>query len=385
MASARPAHRYDVIVLGLGAMGSAATCHLAKAGCRVLGLDRYHPPHTFGSSHGQSRIIREAYFEHPSYVPLVQRAYELWADLENRTGRRLLTQTGGLMIGRPDGVVFRGAKASAEQHRLAYQNLTASDIRQRFPALQPDAEMSAVWEPRAGVLFPEACIESHLGLAAQNGAVLAFDEAVQSWQADPGEIRVTTRRATYHASQLLFTSGAWTQELLPELELPLQVERQVLFWFDAKDHSAFFEPDRCPIYIWEFAPGRYFYGFPNLGEGIKVAGHHAGDVTHPDQVDRQVRDSEVEAMRTILARHIPDANGVLRSTAVCLYTNTPDQHFLIDWHPAFPRRVLLASPCSGHGFKFSSAVGEVLKDLLLKGSSSFDLSLFRLDRFIAAR
>jgi sarcosine oxidase len=240
--------------------------------------------------------------------------------------------------------------------------------------------MGAIWEPRAGLLFPEMCVESHLQLAASAGASLNFDEAVEGWEANASGVQVKTQKGHYAAGQLLCCAGAWMPSLLADLKLPLVVERQILFWFEPKNTSHF-APERCPIYIWEHERGRFFYGFPNLGEGVKVAGHHEGETCHPDQLDRMVKDHEIDAMRTILNRFLPSANGALRSSTVCMYTDTPDQHFLIDWHPAFRNRVLIASPCSGHGFKFSSAVGEVLADMLLKGTSRFDLSLFSLDRF----
>jgi sarcosine oxidase len=376
-----PDSSFDVIIVGLGAMGSAAAYHLAKSGRKVLGLDRFRPPHTQGSSHGQTRIIREAYFEDPAYVPLVQRAYELWAELEQQSGRILLKKTGGLMIGPASGVVFSGAKRSAEQHRLAHEILTAADVRGRFPVLQPEDSMSAVWEPRAGILFPESCIEAHLQLARTRGATLQYDEPVQRWEADH-PVRVITSKGSYSAEQLLFCAGAWTGELFRDLGLPLRVERQVQFWFEPAAKAASFEPDKCPIHIWEFERDRFFYGFPDLGEGVKVAAHHEGVSTLPDNVDRTVREDEVDRMRQVLKRFVPDANGRLRSTAVCMYTNTPDGHFVIDHHPKCPE-VLMASPCSGHGFKFSSAIGEVLADLLWTGQSRFDLKLFQLKRLQA--
>jgi sarcosine oxidase len=370
---------YDVIILGLGAMGSAAAYHLAKAGRRVLGLDRFKPPHALGSSHGQTRIIREAYFEHPAYVPIVQRAYELWTELEEWTGRQFLKITGGLMIGPPDGVVFSGAMRSAKMHDLAYEVLTGAEVTERFPALTPGEDVAAVWEPRAGILFPEKCIEVHLGLAAEEGAALHFEEPVGSWKVEGNGVSVVTSKGRYSAGQLLCCAGAWTKAVLG-LDLPLQVERQVQFWFEPWRNAAFFQPKRCPIYIWEFDYGRFFYGFPDLGEGVKVAGHHEGPRSDPDQLDRDVKPSEVQRMREIICLRLPEANGRLRSTAVCMYTNTPDSHFLIDWHPEYPQ-VLIASPCSGHGFKFSSAIGEVLSDLLVSGEARFDLSLFSLKRW----
>ncbi|MDA1276598.1 MAG: N-methyl-L-tryptophan oxidase [Verrucomicrobia bacterium] len=375
---------FDVIIIGLGAMGSAAAYHLAKAGKKVLGLDRFSPPHAFGSSHGKTRIIREAYFEDPLYVPLVQRAYELWRDLENQSDRRIIQQTGGLMIGRPNGMLVKGAQRSAREHRLAAETLSSLELRSRFPALSPFDEMVGVWEPRAGILFPESCIQSHLQQAAQHGATLRFDEEVISWKSSGRSFGVSTASTSSEAGQILFTSGSWLSELVPDLRLPLTIERQVLFWFEPIRRREDFLPDRCPIYIWEHDPGQFFYGFPDLGDGVKVAGHYDGQACDPNSIDRLVRESDIAGMRAIVERHLPNANGELRSAVVCMYTNTPDTHFLIDFHPKHPE-VLLASPCSGHGFKFSSAIGEVLADLLITGESRFDLSLFRLDRFGSSR
>lgn len=370
---------FDVVIVGLGAMGSAAAYHLARRGQRVLGLDRFTPPHCFGSSHGQTRFIREAYFEHPLYVPLVQRAYERWSELEQEVGRPLLRQTGGLMIGHPDGVLVTGAQHSAQVHHLPHEVLTATEVRRRFPAFHPADEMVAVWEPRAGILFAEACIEAHLEMARRHGAVLQFEEPVTRWEVDTEGIQVITPKGRYQARWLLLTAGAWISRLVPDLALPLTVERQVLFWFELAAHSEHFEPNRCPIYMWEYAADRFFYGFPNLGEGVKVARHHEGEATDPDSVRREVGPEEVEAMRALLRRFLPDVVGPLRATAVCLYTNTPDYHFLIDAHPAYPQ-VLIVSPCSGHGFKFAGAIGEILAELLTEGRTSFDLGFFRLER-----
>jgi sarcosine oxidase len=376
-----PNNSYDVIVIGLGAMGSAAAYHLTRSGRRVLGLDRFTPPHTQGSSHGQTRIIREAYFEDPAYVPLVQRAYELWAELEQRTGRSLFRPTGGLMIGPPDGEVLSGARRSAEQHGLKHQILSAAEVRQRFPALTPEDGIAAVWEPRAGILFPERCIEAHLQQARAHGATLHESETVLRWEAHH-PVRVVTERATYTADQVVFCAGAWTGQLFEDLQLPLQVERQIQFWFEPNAEVSDFAPEQCPIHLWEYERGRFFYGFPNLGEGVKVAAHHQGKFSDPDRLDRTVTEWEIEHMREIVRRFLPGAAGALRSTAVCMYTNTPEGHFLIDRHPSFPH-VFIASPCSGHGFKFSSAVGEVLSELLSRGRSRFDLSLFSVQRLLS--
>jgi sarcosine oxidase len=370
------AETFDVAVVGLGALGSAAAYHLALRGRSVLGLDRFTPPHAFGSSHGKSRIIREAYFEHPLYVPLVQRAYELWAGLEQASGDDLLCVTGGLMLGPPDGVLVTGALRSAREHRLPHAVLGAADVSIRFPALRPRDDLIGVWEPRAGVLFPEACIAAHLRLAQARGAALNYAEPLLGWHGDGRSVRVLTNRAEYRVRSLLFATGSWIGTLIPELKLPFTVERQVLYWFAPRRAPDAFAPARCPIHLWESAPHVFFYGFPDFGDGVKVARHHGGAVADPDRLPRDVGADEVEAMRAWLDDFVPDAGGDLRSAVVCMYTNTPDEHFWIDSHPDHPN-VLIASACSGHGFKFSSVLGEALADLLVRGASRFDLSPFR--------
>ncbi len=377
-----PAAGYDVIVLGLGAMGSAAACHLARRGARVLGLDRFSPPHPHGSSSGKSRIIREAYFEHPAYVPMVQRAYELWETLERDSGRRLMVRTGGLMIGPPDGALVTGALLSARTHGLQHEVLDAGELKQRHPALHPGPGTVAVWEPRAGALFPEACVTAHLEQAVRAGATLKTDEPALSWTAGTNGIEVRTSAGRYGAERLLIACGAWTAGLLPELKLPLVVRRQVQLWFEPAETAkpGEFSPVRFPVFIWEDEPGRFIYGFPELGDGVKVARHQEGRAVDANEPGREVTDDDVRPIRAVLARLIPDANGRLLESAVCLYTNTPDSHFVLDFHPHHPR-VLVASPCSGHGFKFASALGESMADLLLGSRPRLDLGLFRLDRF----
>jgi sarcosine oxidase len=373
-------NEYDVIIAGLGAMGSAAAYHLAKAGRHVLGLDRFQPPHHFGSSQGLTRIIREAYFEHPLYVPLVHRAYELWNELEQESSRQLLLQTGGLMIGPPNGILVRGAQRSAEEHHLSHRVLSAAVVRREFPAFHLDSDMIAVWEPRAGILDPELAVQTHLELAAKWGADLRFNTCVLGWEPRNGGVLVRTATEAYVAGQLLLSAGAWINSLIPDLNLPLTVERQVLFWFDPRSQPDLFQPQRCPIFICEHAPHRFFYGFPDLGDGVKIGVHHEGAETSPDRLEREVKEHETETARTMLRRLLPDAAGPLRSASACMYTNTPDEHFLFDWHPAFPQ-VLIASPCSGHGFKFSPVIGELTATLLGGGAPPFDLSLFKLARF----
>jgi sarcosine oxidase len=361
-------------------MGSAAVWRLAKRGRRVLGLDRLHPPHTQGSSHGRSRIIREAYYEHPLYVPLVRRAYDLWADLESESGRRLLRPTGGLMIGPPEGVLVSGARRSAVTHGLPFDELSASEMRSTFPAIAPEDPVVGILEPRAGVLLPERCVEAALDSARRRGAELHFDEAVVGWSPEEGGVVVRSENGTYSASRCILATGAWLAPMA-RATLPLTVERQTAFWFRPLAHPERFSPESLPVYIWEWEPDRFFYGFPDLGDGIKIARHHEGESVQPDSVRREVGSEEEEGIRGLMRRFLPDGNGRLLDASVCLYTNTPDRHFLVDRHPE-SSSVLLASPCSGHGFKFAPAIGEVLARLACDEDPEFDLSPFRAGRLM---
>ena len=365
---------HDVIVVGLGAMGSATACHLARRGMRVLGFDVFSPPHAFGSSHGETRIIREAYFEHPMYVPMVQRAYLLWRDLEKESGTKLLLETGGLMIGERDSDLVQGARHSAEMHGLRYEVLAADEVHKRFPALRPESEMVGVWEPRAGVLFADACITAHLATARRNGAELHYEESVQRWQPDGDNLRVHTSQGEYLARQLVVAAGAWISVLFPDL--PLRIERQVLFWFDQASAPDMFSPERCPVHLWQFDGRRFFYGFPDVGNGVKVAFHHGGDITDVETMRHSVSDDEVQDIRFAARRFLPGADTKLHATAVCMYTNTADEHFWIDRDPR-NANVLIASACSGHGFKFSPVIGEILADMVQRKQPQFDTRLFK--------
>jgi sarcosine oxidase len=372
---------YDVGIVGLGAMGSLTALELARRGERVVGFDRFRPPHGFGSSHGKSRIIREAYFEHPQYVPFVRRAYEQWALLERASGRTLLIPTGGIMIGPPDGVLVAGARRSAAMHGLECEALSAREVHGRFPAFAPADHEVGLFEPRAGILLPEACIESALKLAVEAGAELHFDEPVIEWQGAE-TLSLTTAQGRYVVRRLIVAAGAWMAAGLAQLHLPLTVARQPLFWFDPVGDRSVVEPGRMPIFMWEWTAGRYLYGFPDLGDGVKVAIHHEGEPTTADTVRRELRGEETDLLRSIMAGRTPVLNGRLRHTAVCLYTNTPDGDFVVDRHPEDPR-VILASPCSGHGFKFAPAIAEVLADLALDRTPVLDLTPFALTRFPA--
>jgi sarcosine oxidase len=363
-------------------MGSSTVYQLALRGQRVLGIDQFTPPHAFGSSHGKSRIIREAYFEDPLYVPLVKRAYHGWAELQARSGKRVLTRTGGLMIGAPDSTVVRGARASAVEYNLPYEELDSNEVHSRFPALRPSEDSVAIWEPRAGVLEPEAAIDAQLSIARSARAELRFGEKVTKWRATSDGVEVTTHTGTHTAAKLVISAGAWLGDLVPELRLPLTVERNAVYWFDPRVKGEL-TPDKLPIFIHEYAPDQTWYGFANFGDGVKVALHHQGEPTTAQTVRRAVSDEEVEGIRALIRRYLPGADGPLRSTSVCVYTNTPDQDFILDAHPEHPS-VLIASPCSGHGFKFSIAIGELIADDLMGERRRFDLAPFRITRFAGA-
>jgi sarcosine oxidase len=374
--------RYDTIVVGLGAMGSATLYHLAKRGQKVLGLEQFAQGHMLGSSHGDSRIIREQYFEHPLYVPLVQRAYELWRELEQVTYRPLMTITGGLMIGPANGSVVTGTVRSAREHGLAHELLSADQLHQRFPAFEPAKDLVGAWDPRAGLLNADACNGAHLDAAKAKGAEAHHEEPVIGWDADGDGVRVTTAGGTYHADHLLLSVGPWAKEHLGDLRLPLRIEREVLFWFDLPESETRYDSRYFPVFCYEYTPGKICFGVSRTSRGVKAGIHHSGDfVAHPDHVRRTVDDTEVDELRDALGPVLPAlARARVRESGVCIYTDTPDSDFVVDWHPLHAR-VLVSSPCSGHGFKFASVLGEVQADLLTTGKTSFDISPFRIDRF----
>jgi len=355
------ADRYDAIVVGLGAMGSAVAFEVAKRGQRVLGIDRFEPPHTMGSTHGKSRIIREAYFEDPGYVPLVARAFEKWGEIESLSGRRIFERTGGLMLGPPDGRLVSGALASAKEHRLQHEVLDAQQVMRRVPGLRAMADMVGVVEPRAGVLQPEVAITACLELARKFGATIATNERVVGWEPRDRRLRVATEQRAYECERLIIAAGAWTSALVPDLGVNLSVERQVQHWFRPA------APIRTPIIMCEYAPGRFWYSIPDRGEGIKVAIHHEGSTVDPETVDRTVGAEEVVYVRALLRTYMPDADGPLIESSVCLYTNTPDERFLVGRHPTHPN-VEIVSACSGHGFKFASAIGEIVAERVTSDS-----------------
>jgi sarcosine oxidase len=373
---------YDAIVIGLGAMGSATLFHLARRGLRVLGLEQYSPGHKLGSSHGDSRIIRETYFEHPLYVPLVQRAHQLWRELEEMSGTSLMKITGGLMIGPPNGVVVSGTMRSARAHELRHEILTPPQVHDRYPAFELAPQLVAVLDPRAGHLDPEACNKAHLDAARAAGADARFDEQVMEWIPEPAGVRVITAAGEVTGKHLVLTAGAWTSGLVREVRLPLEIERQSVFWFDPGENRDLYEADGFPIYAYEYKAGHICYGFPRLPRGVKASVMHSGErAMDPGSVKRSVDDSESAPLRAALRPVLPElAAAPVRERDVCLFTNTPDHDFIIDFHPLH-RQVLISSPCSGHGFKFASAIGELQADLVETGKTRFDLSPFRIDRW----
>lgn len=375
--------RYDVIVAGLGAMGSSTLYQLARRGQRVLGLDRYEPPHGMGSTHGRSRIIRTAYWNDPSYVPLVGRAHEAWRELEEVSGERLYFPTGQLYLGAADSWLVSGARDSLRLNEIPYEEISGSALAKRAPALRAPAGTVAIWEPHAGVLLPELAVTTFLRLAAKAGAEIHTEEPLVRWDVDGEGVSVTTPNGTYRADRLVLALGAWTSKIVPDLGVSLKAERQVQHWFRPQPGTAGMGPERVGTFMWEWEPGHIWYAVPDMGDGFKAGIHHDGDVSDPDLVERRVSARDIERVSERIREMVPDANPVPVASTVCFYTNTPDSQFVIDTHPR-SAAVLVASTCSGHGFKFASVMGELLADLSLTGRTAADLSLFTLARHRSA-
>lgn len=374
---------YDVIVIGLGGMGSAAAYHLAARGQRVLGLEKFTPAHDKGSSHGGSRIIRQSYFEDPAYVPLLLRSYELWNKLASDSQRDVYRITGGLFIGPPDCQTVAGSLTASLRWRLPHEVLDAGEIRSRYPNFTPGADDIALYEQMAGFARPELTVASHLGLAEQAGATLQFGEEVLEWAETASGVTVRTGRGTYAAGQLVICPGAWAPQLLTEFGIPITIERQVLYWLDPIGGAAPFAEH--PIFIQEGADGMQIYGFPAIDGargGVKVAFFRKGVVCTPDTIDRTVYDHEVREMRTRAAELLPALDGRCLQSATCMYSNTPDQNFVIARHPECAS-VTVACGFSGHGFKFVPVVGEILADLAIDGSTGHPISLFDPKRLVS--
>ncbi len=367
---------YDVVVAGLGGFGSATAAHLAARGVRVLGIDPRPGAHCEGSSHGESRIVRQVYFEGAAYVPLLQRTYELWADLADESGQALLHRTGGLFLGRPGTRVFRGSQETARHWDLEHEVLDAAEVHRRFPAMRPPDDVAALYEPQAGWVRPESAVAAHLRRAAGAGAELRHDESVTGWTARADGVRVDTTRGVVDAGALVLAPGRWAPELV-RLDLPLVVERRVQHWF-APPEVDDFRTGRLPVWIWDRADGTSMYGAPapDGGVDVKAAVHFCGD--------RPADQWDVDELAAALGELFPGLGRRHTREAECWYTLTPDEDFVVGPHPESDR-VLVACGFSGHGFKFTPVLGEVLADLATSGTTPFDLSTFDPARIVAPR
>ena len=367
---------YDVAVIGLGAMGASALHALAQRGKAVIGFDQFEPGHARGSSHGESRLIRLAYFEDPSYVPLVRLAYDAWARLEADSGERVLTRTGIIEAGPPGSPLVRGSRASADLNAIPYEALSGAEVNARFPAFVFPPDWECLFQPDAGVLEPEKAIRLFIDGAKQAGAEVRSNTQVLAPQIVSDHVRITTASGeVVEAGAVILSPGAWMGNLVPSLAAHLTLTRQMLFWFEPRD-AALVRPDRMPAFMFE-ADGDIIYGVPDIyGSGVKAASHiHGGVLAHADDPRPEPRPGEEAPVENALRRYIPAAAGPLRRGAACTYTSTPDEHFVIGLHPDAPQ-IVLASPCSGHGFKFSSIIGEVLADLALERTTDKPIGLF---------
>ena len=371
---------FDVVVCGLGVMGSAALRELSRRDLRALGIDRFAPGHDRGSSHGATRIIRLDYFEHASYVPLLRRAYELWHELEESSGQKLIHITGIVEVGAPDGVLITGVLASIRQHSLRHELLCTEDLTRRFPAFHLPSQYQAVVQPDGGFLAAEPSIHAMLALAKEAGAEIRSGETIRAIEPSSAGVRIITDHARIDAGSVVIAAGPWIKSVLPDLKAPLRVTRQVMTWFSPRQ-PALFQRERFPVFLMESQHGMH-YGFPLDGDGlIKVAKHHHGDETvDPDACDRTVSIADESLIRSALAAHLPDANGHRVKATTCLYTVTPDGDFIVDSLPGYPH-VVVASPCSGHGFKFAPVIGEILADLVTRCEPKHEISRFSLKRF----
>jgi sarcosine oxidase len=373
---------YDVIVIGLGGMGSAAAYHLAARGQKVLGLEKFTPAHDRGSSHGGSRIIRQSYFEDPAYVPLLLRAYELWEQLAADSGREVYRITGGLFCGPPDCETVAGSLRAAREWSLPHEVLDAREIVARFPNFTPAPGDLAVYEAKAGFARPELTVQAHIDLALAAGAELRFGEQVLDWSETADGVRVRTGTATYTAGQVVICPGAWAPQLLAEFGIPITVERQVLYWLDPEGGTGSFVDH--PIFIDENASGQQIYGFPAIdgpAGGVKVAFFRNGAECTPETIDRVVHDREIAEMRGRVGELLPALDGPCLHAATCMYSNTPDQNFVIARHPD-RANVTVACGFSGHGFKFVPIVGEILADLAITGTTGHPIGLFDPQRLV---
>ncbi len=379
----RSVSSYDVIVIGVGAMGSATCYELARRGKRVLGLERFGIPHSYGSSHGSTRIIRLAYSEHPSYVSLLRRAYELWQELQMSAQEQLLYVTGSIDAGTADSWVFRGSLESCKLHNLPYTVLTSAELRKQYPGYHLPEETLALFQPDGGFLRPERCIVSYVTAAQRLHADIHGYEQVLEWQPRAGGVEVRTNRRVYEAGHLVVTAGAWNSSLLDCLQGLIVPERQVLAWLQPKQVE-YFQPGRFPVFNVLVDEGR-FYGFPIFDiPGFKFGKyHHFEEQGEADELDHEPHHKDEEMLRHFAELYFPDGCGPTMNLATCMFTNTRDGHFILDSHPIYPQ-VCYASACSGHGFKFASVIGEIMADLATEGRTQHNISMFRRNRLLHA-
>jgi sarcosine oxidase len=370
---------YDAIILGIGGVGSAALFHCAQRGVRVLGIDRFTPPHDRGSSHGDTRLIRQAYFEHPDYVPLVQRAFDLWRDLERRSGQSLYHETGLLQVGPPAGEVVSGVRESARRHALDIENLSAREATRRFPGFRVPEFCEAIFERRAGCLLVERCVEAHLRQATRLGAETRTDESVRGWHAEGDGVVVETDEGSYSAARLIICAGAWSAQLLDALGISLEVRRKPLYWWRTRTEA--YRADRgTPGFLYDLPHG-CFYGFPQIDpRGVKVAEHTGGSIVlDPLTVDRDLHVDDQQRVAEFVGEYLSEATTHCSDYTVCMYTMTPDANFVVDRHPEH-LQVAFAAGLSGHGFKFTCVLGEALTQLAFDGHTELPIGFLSATR-----
>lgn len=370
---------HDLIIVGLGAMGRAAAYHAAKRGARVLGLDANPESHQLGSSHGATRATRTAYFEAPEYVPLVQRAHEHWRALEKESGQSLLTMTGALYFGPPGNPLTAGVIRAASEYGLAHDVLAGAACARRFPGFALPGGWEAVWEAGGGILRADACLKAQTDLARRYGAELYYSTPALAWRRDGDGVAVDTSAGSYRASAMILTPGPWAPQALADLDLPLSCRRIVVPHFDAID-PALYPASEFSVYFW-MTPEGIFAGFPHLdGEGIKVMRHDVGEGGNPETIRREISAADMEQISRFLAKYMPSAKGPVSRALTCLYTMTPDNHFILDRHPTIRSLVFGCGFC-GHGFKFAPVIGEALSDMALVGTTDLPVDFLAASRF----
>lgn len=373
----------DYLVLGLGGMGSSALYHLARRGLNVLGIEQFGVSHDRGSSHGETRIIRKAYFEHPNYIPLLERAYELWRELEQTSGKQLFIPCGLMVAGLPNGQVIQGVHEASRLYDVAVERVSSKDVEERFPGFQIPNEFEITYESEAGILFVEECVRTHIECAIAQGAQVCLDEKVHSVSIHDDSIEVTTDTQHYSASGMIVTAGAWSSSYLQELNLPLEVVRKLLFW----------NPVKQPVYNLDAGKGGFFfdmpygefYGLPSLdGKTLKLAEHTGGEtVVDPDNLNRNLLEADTDSISRFISEVMPALGPMPTRHSTCMYTRTPDGHFIVDRHSQ-NQRVVYGAGFSGHGFKFASVVGEILADLVTQGTTKHPIDFLSASRFSTA-